>query len=256
MSELDELNFEISKNQKVMIQVSLFGELNTYINILVLIYYNILKNWRNSMKRKILSAALVLVTISALVPIPTYASVGRRVVIDRKNYNTQMERVNGCWLAVARNFIVAQQPDRSAQSDSTVRSQYDNVCKTVKKTTDDVGASSVQEKIGALEEFDKLLGKGAHVGDYDCENGSKSFKFVFNEITEDGDPIAVTLGRSATSSSAHDVLINGADDGTNIQEVVRVLNNDKVIWAQYEDLKNGSVTDLGNRSWSATAWCD
>ena len=46
MSELDELNFEISKNQKVMIQVSLFGELNTYINILVLIYYNILKNWR------------------------------------------------------------------------------------------------------------------------------------------------------------------------------------------------------------------
>lgn len=35
MSELDELNFEISKNQKVMIQVSLFGELNTYIYIII-----------------------------------------------------------------------------------------------------------------------------------------------------------------------------------------------------------------------------
>lgn len=206
------------------------------------------------MKRKILSVALALVTVSALIPAPAYAA--RRVVIDRNNYNTQQDREYGCWLAVARNFVVAQQPDRSAQSDSTVASQYNTVCKTVTGTTADVGTSNTQEMIDALEKFDEILGTGSHAGDYDCSNGKKSFDFIFTEITEDGDPVAITLGTSNTSSTAHEVLINGADDGTNIQEVVRVLNNDKVIWAQYYDLENGSVTNLGNRPWVASAWCE
>lgn len=210
--------------------------------------------WGRLYEKKLCHIFIALVAISILTSVPAYAA--RRVVIDRKNYNSQQNRENGCWLTMSRNFVVAQQPDRSAQSDSTVRSQYDEVCKKVLGTTADDTSRSAQDVLMALEEFDKMLGTGSYHGHYDFKNGHNEidFNFIFKEITNDGDPVGITLG-PVKGDVAHDVLITGADNGTNLQEVVRILDDGSIVWAQYYDLVNKSIPGYCGRSWSGTTWC-
>lgn len=205
-------------------------------------------------KKKILKFVAVASAILVLCVSPVYAY--RRVTLNKSNYAEQFDRVNGCWLATARNFVVAQQSDNGRDSDSTIKKQYDTVCKAIKGTTADE-SGSMSNLVAAMELFDEMLGEGYHYGNYKHTNGQKSFDFIFDELAEDADPVAISLGTVPGSSSSigHDVLLTGVDDGTNFTEFVRIYNNGDVIWMQYYDLEHGKCAELGNRKWIATTWC-
>lgn len=207
------------------------------------------------MKRKILNMMALVSVFTVISTSPAYAY--RRVTIDRDNYASQLNRIDGCWLATARNFVVAQQPDNGADSTRTIKKQYNQVCESVKGTTADVPGDP-QDLVDAMNEFDDILGNGSHYRDYDYSSGQKSFNFLFNEIDRYDNPVAIDLGPIPGSGgyTGHFVLLNGVDDGTNYTEFVRIYNNDEVTWMQYYDLEHGKSVDLDNRKWIATAWCD
>ncbi len=206
-------------------------------------------------KKKLLKFVAVATALLVFCVSPVYAY--RRVTLNKSNYAGQLDRVDGCWLATARNFVVAQQSDNGRDSDSTIKKQYDEVCKAVKGTTADVQADSMDDLVEAMELFDEMLGYGEHYRDYVGRNGQKDFDFIFDELAEYANPVAISLGSRPGSNSnvGHDVLLTGVDDGTNFTEFVRIYNNEEVIWMQFYDLQNGKSAELGNRRWIATTWC-
>ncbi len=206
-------------------------------------------------KKKLLKFVAVATALLVFCVSPVYAY--RRVTLNKSNYAGQLDRIDGCWLATARNFVVAQQSDNGPDSERTVMKQYDEVCKDVKGTVNDVQADSLDDLITAMELFDEMLGYGEHYGDYVGRNGQKDFDFIFDELAEYANPVAISLGSLPGSNSniGHDVLLTGVDDGTNFTEFVRIYDNEEVIWMQFYDLQNGKSAELGNRRWIATTWC-
>lgn len=180
-----------------------------------------------------------------------------RQLIDRNNYSGQLIRDNGCWLATARNFIVAQQPNRSKESINKIVSDFNDVCRTVTGTTADI-TGSMQDLVDAMNEFDAILGNSSNQGNYKHDQYGVAFDVLVKEIANDGDPVAACIDQG--NGVSHDILINGVDDGSNYTEMVRYYNssnNGFTVWTQYYDLEHGTQNNgLGGGDWLATAICD
>ena len=58
-------------------------------------------------KKKLLKFVAVATALLVFCVSPVYAY--RRVTLNKSNYAGQLDRIDGCWLATARNFVVAQQ---------------------------------------------------------------------------------------------------------------------------------------------------
>lgn len=223
------------------------------------------------MKNKLAKFLMLGMVVSMLSPMSAFAeSVGitedvsssraiERKVIDRDNYGGQYNRLNGCWLACARNLVVGQVNNKSKDSKTTIEKQLTTVCRAVKNTSADVPDNGDRYIVMALEEFDSMMGSGRHSYDTTNANADKKFDFLFKKITSKGYPVIISLGRAKSREvvEGHNVLVTGVDNGTNKQEVVRVHNpsDERQTWIQAYDLERGQASALKNRAWLSSVYC-